>query len=236
MKELLAIGNCMGAPAYFESLVDKVTVLPIRGDTPGIIEERATKDTIVMFGGGEDIHPFLYTPRVSKYSMVGEDLSLRDRVEADCAQAAAKNRAFSLGICRGAQLLGACAGQTLYQHVTGHHSSHKIIPVTSKLPVKFIKDIQTTSVHHQMVRFTGEEYKRSVLFATSAPISRHYVIDDNNVLPPGADGYQGDPEIFYIKRSKYFGIQGHPEFTGMDSEFAVFCRELVQHYFEESRK
>lgn len=61
MKELIAIGNCMGAPAYFESLVDKVTVLPIETRTVNIVKETATKDTIVMFGGGR-ISILFYIP------------------------------------------------------------------------------------------------------------------------------------------------------------------------------
>lgn len=227
----------MGAPAYFESLVDKVTVLPIETRTVNIVKETATKDTIVMFGGGEDIHPFLYTPRVSRYSMVGPEASLRDQVELDCAAAAANRKAFSLGICRGAQLLGIASGHGLYQHVTNHHSSHTIVPVSPTLPAQFHRELLTTSVHHQMVRFTGESYTKNVLFATPFQRSKYYVMDDQSIITnESAENLPGDPEIFYIKPYRYFGIQGHPEFTNIDSTFAVFCRNLVQHYFEEFRK
>lgn len=98
---------------------------------------------LVVFTGGEDIHPSFYN---------GVDCGLsvsnvyRDNMEKTIFKECLKRKIKMVGICRGLQFLNVMAGGKMWQHITNHtpvlHSVYAPAVGTS---------IMVNSFHHQMV-------------------------------------------------------------------------------------
>lgn len=166
-------------------------------------------DALVIWGG-EDISPSLYNEPVNG-AHAGPHLSTRDVVENSVCKAAIAKGIPIIGVCRGAQLLCALAGGKLFQHVTGHHGSHRI---TTKDNVEYV----TSSIHHQMMDvkpLPAEDYEMIAWSKES--------------LAKEVDG-EIEPEIVYFKKIKGLAIQGHPEFMHPDCDFVAYTQKLVADY------
>ncbi len=169
-------------------------------------------DALVIWGGA-DISPSIYGQPVEKNCGATADLSHRDQIEVSVTAAAIQAGVPILGICRGAQLLCAMAGGTLYQDVHGHFGDHEITTHDGKSYV-------TSSVHHQMMKVDAMNPEDYQLLAWS---TKHRTKPE--------DGVAGEePEVVYFPKIKGLAIQGHPEFMSPDCDFVAYSRQLVKEY------
>lgn len=168
---------------------------------------------MIVFWGGEDIWTGYYGEEPHKTTAIYE--SPRDRLEKEIFNA--NPHTPKLGICRGAQLLCALSGGKLWQHVDKHTNSHLI---------KLEKDnsfIPVTSTHHQMMRPTPQMR----LLAASSYVRSPHKWNENK------DPYLSvDPEaeIVFIPETKALCIQGHPEYTTVNSPFSKLTTQLVKEH------
>lgn len=123
-----------------------------------------------------------------------------------------------LGICRGAQLLCALDGGTLWQHVDGHAGDpHGIV---------FKNGMRgwTNSYHHQMMRPT----KDAKILAVSPPLSKKKWAEDPDY--PETGFFPEEPEIVHFPKINALGVQGHPEWLPEDSFLPVVTRQLTKQH------
>jgi gamma-glutamyl-gamma-aminobutyrate hydrolase PuuD len=216
---LVALGSCFGAPNYFQELFSGFIVIPIYDYKSGMESiSKITNNSVVMLGGGEDISPSLYDAKISKFS--GAEIFPSTR---DCIEQAAFNHAVGVGakiygICRGAQMVCALSGGTLFQDVTGHAGQDHLIRTVDGVIYN------TSSVHHQMMNPEGTKHK--LVAWSNEKRSRHYVIDDDTIK----DEIEIEPEIVYFPETKALGVQGHPEFMPVTSAFVRYNSQLIKEY------
>jgi putative glutamine amidotransferase len=157
---------------------------------------------LVIFSGGEDISPELYSEK-NKYSMsINTD---RDKIETYLFDDLRDHPEIKiLGICRGHQLINVMMGGTLYQDLflngmPTHEYSHSLeiynspkFPVLQSFYKRFVNGSrEVNSLHHQGVKQLA--YNLNGVFS-----------------------YAGIIEAF--ENSRTVGVQWHPEFIG-DEEF-----------------
>ena len=120
-------------------------------DERGYEQCKQKKDAdFVIIPGGADILPTLYGAYIHP--------STNYVIEQDLADMAAW-RYFGtnvpyIGVCRGAQFINAVmAGGSLYQHVTGHKTTHQIHFTRSGYSKKVsdLMNFTVSSTHHQMM-------------------------------------------------------------------------------------
>ena len=213
-KRLISMGNFYGAADPFADLFREVIIVGHDGLNPNF---RYNKDDVLILGGGADISPSIYNQKPSRYAGAGANLSRRDAVEVD-----ATNRAFdagipSLGICRGAQLLCALSGGSLYQHVVNHANSGHL------MKMKDGKEYHVSSAHHQMMNPFGTKHE---LLGWSSEVRSNVHIVENEKNPP----VEVEPEIVYFLDTKALAIQYHPEFMHDAEAAVVLARDLVKQY------
>jgi putative glutamine amidotransferase len=140
-------------------------VIPLVEDD-AIIKELIDRVDGVLFTGGEDIGPHLYSE--IPHQKLGEVNSLRDRIEMEGIRYALSKNKPILGICRGVQLLNVAMGGTLYQDLpsqlkdSGQHfqkaprseGSH-FVSVSRESKVYDIFQLErvfVNSYHHQAIK------------------------------------------------------------------------------------
>lgn len=189
--------------------------LPAYGYTPWtcrnihelpVIDGRPAID-IIAFCGGADISPELYGQKRIVGTYTNES---RDQKEVSLWKMYRDKPKF--GICRGAQLLCALNGGSLYQHVNHHYGVHDIETVEGTRVV-------VSSVHHQQMRPTD---KMKVLAWTERSTERW---DDKGKSEGGID-----PEVIYIPDDNALCFQGHPEFGPKSCTDYFF--KLVEEYIK----
>ena len=217
--KLIALGNCFGAPMYFGDLFDDHIEIPIYDYQRGVEGiSNITNHSVVMFGGGEDISPSLYNAKRSDFCHASEQPSIRDTIEKRAFERAQEVGAKVFGICRGAQMVCALSGGTLYQDVTGHAGRDHLIRTVVGAVYK------TSSVHHQMMNPTGTKHK--LIAWSDEKLSRHYVVDDKTTKKE----VEVEPEIVFFPETNSLGVQGHPEFMPITSSFVRYNSQLIKEY------
>lgn len=157
----------------------------------------------LVIWGGEDISPSIYNQRPA-HTKAPETPSLRDRLEMELVNEAVRRGLPILGICRGAQLLCAMHGGSLWQHVDKHTRGH------------FVKLLKTgyvgysNSAHHQMMR----PDKDAKILGVTHP-RRTIRRFDEGTEPIYSD--EPEPEIVFFPKLRALGVQGHPEWLSKDS-------------------
>jgi len=176
----------------------------------------------VVFWGGTDIHPSLYRHSTSLRSQAGQGPSSRDIFEWGAMKYCKLNKIPMIGVCRGAQMLCAAAGGWLVQHMSGHGNGNHAM-ITSEGVV-----MQTTSAHHQLMY--PFDVNHTVLAKTTRILSHTYLDGTDSEVD-----MEGKPEIevCWFPDIKGLAIQGHPEWVNNDSEFAIYCNDLVREYVLE---
>lgn len=157
-------------------------------------------DALVVWGG-EDISPSLYKHQVNRRTGAGIEPSRRDTLEWNLMHAARDKGIPIIGICRGAQMLCAFSGGSLFQHVDGHtgrgaHGATDYNGVT----------VEVSSLHHQMLNVEGTNHIL-VQQASKRLSGRYYAQDDMLASEP-----EVEPEYVYFPEVKGHAIQWHPEF------------------------
>lgn len=206
---LVAVGNYYGAHKPYMDMFKDFALLHIGSDVDSFLKE----GDVVLFGGGEDISPTIYQQKPSRYSGASVDLSLRDKFEVVVYTTALARGIPMIGICRGAQLICALAGGSLYQHVDSHGTSHYMTTNEDE-------EIYVSSVHHQMMNPINTEHE---LLAWSSDVRSHVHLVEGEIDMDA----EVEPEVVWFNNVKALAIQYHPEFMDFNSRGVTYARELV---------
>jgi GMP synthase-like glutamine amidotransferase len=173
----------------------------------------------VVFWGGTDIHPDLSGHLTSKKSQAGLKPSQRDIFEWNAMKYCKAHKIPMIGVCRGAQMLCCAAGGWLIQHCHGHNMGpHAMITDEGVI-------LKTTSAHHQMMYPFDVPHK--ILATTTHHHSDTYLDGlDKQVDMLG----KTEVEVCWFPDIRGLAIQGHPEWVANDSEFGMYCNDLVREY------
>lgn len=186
------------------------------------VEPNFEKADLVVFTGGEDINPALYNQLPN--SRTSKPNRARDIYETALFRAASKRNTPMLGICRGAQLLCALSGNSLYQHVNNHvYAKPHDIKLFAPLLLNNQKMIETIHIpgdHHQMMRIDRDDTE-----VLGTAINLNYPRAKVASIVYGSDGEFAlssdrieEVEIAYFRNTRALGIQAHPEWAQSNSE------------------
>jgi putative glutamine amidotransferase len=214
MSRLIPVGNYFNAHIPFETLFDEVITLP---RDYRALDFKFQKGDVLLFGGGEDISPSLYNQKPSMFCGAGVQLSNRDYIESEMFTLAEENDIPMIGICRGAQLVCALSGGSLYQHVDKHAGSDHLM-TTSEGTV-----LNVCSAHHQMMN--PLDTKHEILAWSTEVLSNVHIIEGEKNLQVDME-----PEVVFFKKTKALGIQYHPEFMALHDDAVEYARQLVLKY------
>jgi gamma-glutamyl-gamma-aminobutyrate hydrolase PuuD len=240
MTHLVAVGNCMGAPSYFKHLFDSVHIIDNLHAAKALVSE----NSVIMYGGGEDISPSLYGAVHNPKTHAPKQPSQRDALEKAIFELGVERGSAHYGICRGHQLLAALLGGRLFQHIHNHHMAHEVtlnikavVERPLELKLKNWSDLfktpkfMTTSVHHQAVDINSLMDKYYTIPVLSNKCLSHvYELGDEKLT---AEEVEEDNEAFFVPVKRVFGVQGHPEFARRDSPFVQFCQTMMTILIEE---
>lgn len=181
---------------------------------------------IVVFNGGEDIHPQVYKETIIPHAGVDWLDTDRDELEI-AAYKKCRSDQFKFGICRGGQLLNIMNGGRLWQDVNNHGRAHDITDL------KTGETVWSSSVHHQqfILPTKGAEVVATAQIATRklGHSPRGALIEWDRTYG-GSSKFNDDPEIVWFPKDRALAIQGHPEYTGY-SKFTEYCFQLIERYF-----
>lgn len=172
-----------------------------------IIDKDVSNFDMVIFSGGEDINPRIYS-RENTHSSYNDK---RDNIELKILDQAMSLNKKILGICRGHQLINSFLGGNLYQDLffdfgCSHPGNHELSPISTRfasIVPKFFTEVN--SMHHQ-----GVFEKGSGLYCTSA--------------------YKGIPESLE-DTNNIITVQFHPEFMS-ESKSGKFWKFLLEHWIK----
>lgn len=171
--------------------------------------------------GGTDIHSSLYGQDPHKFSQAPHGKSTRDSWEWQALKYCKANNIPVIGVCRGAQMMCAFVGGSLFQHVAGHQSNHSIV-------TKDGTTLETSSAHHQMLDLHNTNHE---LIAWSKTNLSPFYYGEHSHTPAHLDLKTfKEPEIVFFPEIKGLAIQGHPEWMTNKSPFNVYVLELVEKY------
>lgn len=167
---------------------------------------------LVMFTGGEDVHPSLYNEPVGKrtYSNL-----TRDNKEKDIYEKAKDLGIKMIGICRGSQFLCVMQGGKLVQHQENPSYIHKI-----KLDDG--SEMHITSTHHQAAYPYNLNSWGYRIIGYTENISKIHLDGKEKELNPSKEC-----EIVYYRNfPKCLGIQGHPEYKDWQEQYPESLEKL----------
>lgn len=186
----------------------------------------------VVVWGGTDIHPSIYKQKPHPHNQVKKatEPSPRDKIEWHIMREALKNKVMIIGVCRGAQMLCALAGGSLYQDVSGHNSGHQLQTYDGEI-------FYAQAMHHQMMNLDDTE-NEVLAWPYVEPkgqekkpqnrLSNFYERAQIGVDDPGKHLLTGvEPEIVWFPEVKGFGIQAHPEWQP-NSAFVDWTLKEIQ--------
>ncbi len=168
---------------------------------------------LVLFTGGEDIHPSFYgetSPKNICHSSIA-----RDKVERVIFRIALRDKIPMAGICRGLQFLCVMSGGRLIHHLDGHAGKHH--------DVGFQKDdtiIRVNSIHHQMSIPPKDAY---IIGWSANKLSSEYIGDKDKKVEWGGP----EVEAVIFPTIKACGVQWHPEMLPKRSDGYVFFYTMV---------
>jgi putative glutamine amidotransferase len=172
--------------------------------------EHLKEGDALLLLGGEDIHPELYKQGRSSKSGASIRPSWRDQVEMELIKRAKAMQLPIIGICRGAQIMCAAAGGSLWQHVDGHAGRwHTVIDAEGEI-------LKVNSIHHQMLNLEGSD---GVLLAK--PLER-IAKKGCTVDLLGRDvkeDIKEEPEAVWFPSLRGLAVQWHPEM--MDTHYTA---------------
>lgn len=182
--------------------------------------DQLDKIHMIVFTGGEDIHPEFYGQKNVHSNWLNE---MRDQEEIDIFMKT-RDTHYHFGICRGLQLLAILNGAKLWQDITGHNGvgSHAVKIVKCGSDRWLNKTISMTSVHHQAIRATAALSKNNIL-----AFSEHIVTARGDSHIPTT--LWKVPEVAWFEGTRSFGVQGHPEYPSASDDF----KEYVLHQIIE---
>jgi anthranilate/para-aminobenzoate synthase component II len=187
------------------------------------IDGDMSKADVLVLWGGTDIHPSLYGQKAHPRNQTQtKTIPIRDTVEWYLLKSAMANKKPIIGVCRGAQLMCAFAGGSLYQDVNGHTSNWHHVNTDDG------KNFALPGDHHQMMDVRGTDH--TLVAWADNPRSKYYeseTVEFNKQYEPIIE-----PEIVIFKRIKGFAIQPHPEWVSQltPTEGLLWLRSKVQDF------
>ena len=207
---IIVVGNrCYAEPIRH---LDKVTF------EPKSLTEDPKESSLVMFTGGEDIHPHFYKG-IDHYNVCSTNIQ-RDKYEEKIFRFCVKHGIKMTGICRGIQFLNVMAGGFMYQHITRHagvvHKAYFPYDDTVK---------KVTSTHHQLVGLPNS----AVPIAWSSPKRSEIYV--------GPFGLKIEPPEHEIEAAVFpninaMGVQYHPEMLGEEDSCRIHYGRMVGDFVE----
>lgn len=171
----------------------------------------------VILWGGTDINPEIYNQAPLKSTQVAN--RERDEYELNAIKKAIENKVPVIGVCRGAQLLCAYMGGSLYQHVK--RGDRYTTPVTDE---KTGQSFYACLDHHQvMIPKGGVNITTQYLHK---PVQAY--VDDLNYVE-----IDKIPMIHYWPETKLLAIQPHPEWMNKNTSFVGYVNDLCKTLFKE---
>lgn len=177
---------------------------------------------LVCFTGGLDVAPSIY--RAPIHPKTQYDLERDD----ECVQMFVDHHKFTpmVGICRGGQFLNVMCGGSLFQHVDGHHKSHK-----AKLEGTDMT-LEVTSSHHQMMLPKldyGVDRPELILTADESSFRQKFsaltaLSNDEITLP--------DIEALFYREDECLCFQPHPEWVKKGSVERDLFFSLIKTLFK----
>jgi len=204
----------IGGDFLYKRLFDEVMGFDVI--YPDTMDECMRTDVdLVIFTGGEDVHPNLYKGIHTNVSWVNES---RDAMEQIIFKYYLKHGIKMTGICRGLQIMNVLCGGQMYQHITNHNGFYHraFFPRTNKTFV-------VSSTHHQMVLLPSDAYP---VAWSSTPRSLIYIGPMAvKVSPP-----QYEIEAAVFPKFNCFGVQFHPEIMNTKEEDTIYYCELINDF------
>ena len=170
---------------------------------------------LVVFTGGEDVHPDLYGQPMHPTTSANK---LRDRFEVAEFNEAVKLDKHIIGICRGSQFLCVANGGMLVQHQNNPSFVHEIKTFDGKT-------LEITSTHHQAAfpyNLSPEDYQ--ILGWTERMLPFHEGGMQEELNP------EKECEIVHYPGNKCLGIQGHPEMMSSKHLTIAYLRDLLNKF------
>jgi len=183
--------------------------------------EPKSGDAVCMWGGA-DISPTLYHQKLSKTGGGSTKVPFSDRFQWDLCHYAISLNVPLIGVCRGAQMICALAGGTLFQHVTGHRGGYHPVHTHDG------KTIPVSSSHHQMMRPTDVPH---ILLAYADPRSDVYEVGDD-ATPVEKKETEKEAEACFFPSIRGLAMQWHPEYA-QASAMGAYTRKLVEEFILE---
>jgi putative glutamine amidotransferase len=153
---------------------------------------------LILFEGGEDIHPLIYGDVVGEFTYTNID---RDIKEVALFKKALDLKKPILGICRGAQLACALSGGKIIQHQENKMKEHSVLTLQGS--------IMMSSYHHQAQYPYVLSSKDYQLLGWTYCLSAFH-LDGKGKEMTHTELYP-EAEIVYYSKTNALGIQGHPE-------------------------
>ena len=179
-------------------------MVPVVEGTAACVGDYMADMSGLLLVEGEDVHPDNFDSRAENYAHLEDTHPLKDAVEIRLVRAALRRRLPILGICRGAQLLNAVCGGTLYGDVRkekksrlnnidyAHYDTYRhAVSLEPDTPLEKWygrREVRVNSYHHQGIR-------------DLAPRFRPMAHDGDGLV----EGYY-DPKAAFL-----MGLQFHPE-------------------------
>lgn len=177
---------------------------------------------LVMFTGGEDVHPSLYGG-IDLYDLCMTNIYRDDREKAIFGFCM-KHGIKVTGICRGIQFINVMAGGFMYQHINGHcNGMHD-----AYFPYDGITR-KVTSTHHQLVGLPDT----AIPIAWSSPSKSDIYIGphgDKEAVP------EHEIESAIFPNINAMGVQYHPEMLEKDDPCVIHYVSMVSDFIKMDLK
>ena len=209
-------------PGYFGGITEAgglPVMLPLTDDI-GTIGQLASMCDGLLFTGGQDVDPKLYSTR--KIGACGECSPERDIMEEMLLKRAMELDKPVLGICRGIQFINAALGGTLWQDIPSQFSD--TITHCQKPPYD-------VPIHEVSIEYSSSLY--SLLKTDTLPVNSYHhqgIRELSPALLPMAKAPDGLIEAVYAPKQKFLrAVQWHPEFSYLkDENSRLIFREFVR--------
>jgi gamma-glutamyl-gamma-aminobutyrate hydrolase PuuD len=189
------------------------------------IDEAPNQGTdIIVLMGGADIHPSWYG--AAKHRLTNRVDRAFDHSTATLTEFAIEKKKSLIGICRGAQFINAISGGSMYQHVDGHQSGHKLIDLQTG------QTYYVNSIHHQMM--IPHESAKLVAVA-DGPIAHqcHYMEGSEEKIMWNHRGEVTEVEALYCSDINALCFQAHPEYADPNSPTRQYFYELLKRFYPQ---
>lgn len=175
---------------------------------------------LVVFTGGEDVSPDLYS--------MGQHPTTQSNPERDAREVKAFNKAFQMGkpcvgICRGAQFLCVMAGGQLVQHQDGTGFLHRMNTFNER-------SIWVSSCHHQAQypwMLADDDFR---VLGWTVDQSKYHEGENKEEMVNGIIPGNIEVEDCHYPHIRALAIQSHPEMLYDRTNWDQDTKKTIQHY------